>query len=465
MGEQNNSHIDKKDVSTGTHVTDIDQHTVDRLEEAYAFVSDVQLKSLTGNLDDISVEDAKRYQQMREQLDLELWQFAINRNDVLVDYVDPNTDKVVLAFDIVTADIPRPPQIMRNEQTRNEVLIERFIDGSKELKGFSVNDAMALVTGEDAAADVRARFKNADQDVLMAAAYILLDAKKDEIPALNHDFAEQHQETDFLDMASVNIFYRSQSAGGYDTWNYDRQDRFVQAVIANETIISLLEQIKSPVNIHSRTDIEQQYVIRAQLTELLADEYATAYDLNGFGSEDMFFAHKSIADYIEDTQIAAAYSSTVGTENDEAILVTYHPIADMIRTHESKGGMGLTDESSRNAFLKTTIEELQHTADNIYGDRLLSGRLSANHPAYAHTSLYLLNTMHYVNTGEVGQSNYEAQHLERTAKTSADEITFEIMFQMNQPREDTPTESMAKKPTQDTELNTLHPSGKAGLTI
>ncbi len=412
--------------------------SADPLERSYAVTLDIQTRALNGEFQDgISDTEAERYNAERQVLDTELSQLANRHRNILSEQTDPDTTEIVTPFDIATANIPRPEESMRNAQTRNETVLSRLTQNVPALNGFDLEDAIALASGGSAETATREKFKDADPNILMATAYIMLDTRRADMAAIDPEFAAANQDTDFLDMASVNIFYVAENDASYNSWNYDRQDAFIAAVVNNPEITSRLEEIRSPVNLSTREEIERQYTVRAELTDMMATEYARAYGLENFNADDMFFAHKSIDEFIMDTSLAVAYASTVGVENDEAILVNYHPLADLIRTHPSKGGNGLNDESSTNAFLRTTIEELQHTADNIYGDRLLNGELSPEHPAFDHTSLYVLNTMNYVRTDTAGQANYEAQHVERTAKSDADTIAFEITFQINE-REQNP---------------------------
>lgn len=409
------------------------EQSADPLVPAYTLVLNNILRRLE-NPDTFTMTDAEieAHTDSAAILHTELWQMNVDQPGILVDYVDPESEEVILAVETAIADIPRPSEEMRQKQSRNEIIIDRFTEQVDGMKGFSLKDAVNLVSSEESATEIRTQFKDVDPNILMASAYIMLDARRDELSTAHPEFAAQHGETDFLDMASVNIFYTSKNTKDYKFWNYDRQNSFIQAVVKNDAITSRLEDIKSPINLTSREDIQQQYTARAELVDLITEEFSKAYGLKDLTKDDMFFAYKSVDDYSENSQIAVAYSSTIGTKNDESILVTYNPIADAVRTHTSTGGMGLSDESSLTAFLKTTIEELQHTADNMLADQLLNGEMDKNHPAYNHISLHILNTMHYVNADHVEQENYEAQHTERTAKIASDGIAFEIIFQTSQ---------------------------------
>jgi len=142
---------------------------------------------------------------------------------------------------------------------------------------------------------------------------------------------------------------------------------------------------------------------------------------------------------------ATAYSTTPGVKNDEIIISSYHPVADLVR---SKSLFSETsDNNSAMIFLKYTLEELQHTTDNIYADKLLNGELDPSHPAFDHTSIFVLNTLNYTKSSD-NDDLYKAQYTERSAKTTADNMAFEIMFQIeekeNSPDNQTPQANTAQ---------------------
>ncbi len=141
--------------------------------------------------------------------------------------------------------------------------------------------------------------------------------------------------------------------------------------------------------------------------------------------------------------LANAYSTPPGVKDDETIISSYHPIADLVRSR--KLFSETSNSNSTIIFLKTILEELQHTTDNIYADKLLNGELDPSDPAFDHTSIFLLNKLNYTNSSD-NDDLYKAQYAERSAKTTADSMAFEIMFQIEE-KENSPDDQIPQANT------------------
>ncbi len=317
---------------------------------------------------------------------------------------------------------------MDNNTQRNSIIVRSLIDKIPSLEGFSLDDAVGLLKGGDSELSVRSKYKSADPDIMMAVACTMLDAKKEELKKAYPEFAKEHENlgTDFLDIASTSVLYKAKDSRKYRNWTDDKLEKIVNNIKSTPSIMNNLAMIKSPDEIRTLQDAIEQYQIRRELTDQIGEVYANIYGLDNFNHNDIDLVHKSFLDYMEGSAIATAYSTTPGTVDDEIVISSYHPLVDLIRSH--KLFTETSKENSATIFLKTTFEELQHTTDNIYADMLINGKLPPEHPAFEHTSLFILNSINYTDASISGQSLYEQQYLERTAKFTAQDITFEVLY-------------------------------------
>lgn len=334
---------------------------------------------------------------------------------------------------------------------------------------------MRLASGGNEEMAVRQKFSNSNPDILMSAAYLLLAGSKDELQESYPDFAAKHEElgTDFSDMASINILYSAQDNSAYDNWAKAKQSEVISAIEQNPKIMDALQKIRAPDNIHSEQDIKEQYIIRNDISGELAGIYAKVYDMPTLDKDDVHLSHRSFDDYNSgySTAYASAWSTVPGVKNDEAIFMTYNPVVDIIRGK----GIETSDLDSMHRFLKTAIEEFQHVTDNIYGDKLLGGELKSDHPAFDHTSLTILNTLDYTESSS-DHEGYLAQHVERTAKVAASQVTETLIKHIVQPEtaptpvnpEDTntqPTSNLEDAPDTNSDISSTSSNSLSGFKI
>ncbi len=426
---------------------------VPSLEESYAEMIRLMNKRLSDGY--LSESDKERYNSATQNFNTLFKQEIAKAKDIHFSHTDEVTGQYIDAEEALKQDILRNHPIAEHVDTvkeRNIFITQKIIDNTPSLKGFTLDDAVNFAKGENDEMAVRLKFKDADPDILLAVAYTMLDAKQGELEKTHPDFAQDHKDTNFLEMVSTNVLYKIESNKDYQYWSDGKLEEIANAIANNPSISSKLAMIRSPDNIHSAHDIVEQYQIRQQLTDEIGEVYAKAYDLSNFGKDDIHFMYKSLDEYMGGAAQAVAYSTTPGVINDETIISSYHPIADLVRSRIQFSQT--SDSNSAIIFLKTTLEELQHTTDNVYADKLINGELPETHPAFEHTSIHILNSMNYTESSE-NDAMYKAQYTERSAKTTADDMALEIMFNMEEKAriaaEQAPTtESQTSNITEDT---------------
>lgn len=433
MGEKTNSNNSDTEPSV-----DFD---LDLMAESYDQLKNIIHKQQAGTLTD---EDRENFIAQDETMDTMI-KHEFNKNSgILLNREDPKTGLTIDPIDEIKAQILKTVNLPNEIETfqdlgqyarsgeRNRDVIENLVNSTPSLKGFGIDDAIKLANGGEDEIVTRKHFSGANPEILMGAAYLLLDGHKNALIETHPDFAEKHENlgTDFADMASLNIFYSVKDSPEYDNWSQKKQGELIGAIEKNPTIMSALQKIRSPDNIHSSSEIEEQYTIRETIADEFAGVYAKVYDLPTLTEDDIHLSHKSYNDFNNgaSTAYGTAWATVPGTENDEAIFLTYNPIIDIVRGK----GIETSDLDSAGHFLATLVEEFQHTTDNIYGDKLLNGNLSPDHPAFDHTSLAILNTLDYTDAN-IDFDGYQAQHVERTAKNVASSVTKTLVQHIIQP--------------------------------
>lgn len=300
--------------------------------------------------------------------------------------------------------------------------VQKVIDARPDLEGFTLDHAIALAKGDEEAQSVREQFPDANPDIMMAVAYTLLDNNMEAVGQRDPRFYLDHRGESFAEMAAVNIFYGQQDNEAYSAWEASKRSEVIERISASHEIMSALNDIRSGNHVNSIEEVEEQYVARSTVAKGIADIYADVYGLDTFDSDDVSVAHKSLKNFRAENVNGVAWSTEVGVEGDEAVVLFHNPYQHLMVGSNPED----TNEEARASFLYTTVEEMQHTADKIYGDKLVNGDISAEHPAYDHSTLITLNSLNFMSPGR-DREGYEEQFIERTAKEVADDVSSQVV--------------------------------------
>jgi len=440
ISDAENAEIDAQ--INASQSTDISSLT---LEEAYAEM----IRLMNKRLSDGGFEDREKYISVTRRFDELIKPEIAKASNINYSHTDIKNGEYIDADEIIRQDLLRNNPIPENLSTvaqRNTHVVQSLINNTPSLKSFSLDDAVKFANGDEDEMAIRIKFKDADPDILLTVAYTLLDSKQEDLEKSYSEFALEHNDTDFLDMASTNVLYKAESSKDYINWSDIKLEKIAEVIANDASISNKLSMIKSPDNIHSTQDIVEQYQIRQQLTDEIGEVYAKAYGLSTFNKDDIHFLSKSFDDYLNGSALANSLSTILGVKDDEAIISSYHPVYDLARSR--KLFSETSDNNSTITFLKTTLEELQHTTDNIYADKLLNGELDPSHPAFDHTSIFALNVLNYTKSSD-SHDLYKAQYTERSAKTTADNMAFEIMFQIEEKENSPDNQTPQANTTQD----------------
>lgn len=405
-----------------------------------------------------TIEDTQR---LFRVLDPQL-QFSLKREfnaksgiPVLGKSVDYNNDSVLDALKrkaIQNSDAPETLNTLEKyrayERTTQHVMddIKGIIKSTPALSGFTLSDAVALAGNETQQRSVFQRFPQADRNIMMASAYLILDNSKTELAQQFPAFAQKHEKlgTRFSDMASINIFYSVQDDQKYKDWEQTKRAQILDRIAKDPVAQQALFEIKSPLNTKSTHDIIGQYDARAKLAARLTTIYADVYDLKTLDPSDVRVLHKSLNEFAQNSDSGFTWETKPGVRNDELVILNYNPVYGLLQ----KDNPDTTDNAARTNFVNTAVEELQHVTDQIYGDKLINKELDSTHPAFNHTSLVLLNRLQYTK-GSDDYAGYNNQIVERSAKEVAAYVAKQTIQNMRAPEAAPSSQTTAPSPAEN----------------
>lgn len=300
--------------------------------------------------------------------------------------------------------------------------LDKIINVRPELKGFSLGDAVNLVSGGDAEMEIRQKYSDANSEILLGVAYTMLDNNEEALMAEHARFYLDHRSVNFAEMAGPNIFYAFDDNKAYENWESEKRSEITTRISESHQIMNGLSTIRSGNNVNSMEEALEQYEVRSIIAKNIADIYSEVYGLETFNGDDVSVDHKSLADFRRENVNGVAWSTEAGIKGDEAVMLFHNPFQRLMVGKNPED----TNEEARTNFLSTVVEEMQHTSDKIYGDKLVNGDISANHPAYDHSTVILLNTMNFTSPS-MDRKGYEMQHIERTAKEVAENVTTAVV--------------------------------------
>ena len=355
---------------------------------------------------------------------------AINRRDSHTERIVSAKNQIItehLSQDTIPDDLDTLSELS-NALRSGEIdlrSVEKIIDVRSDLQGFTLDDAISLIEGPEQAQAIHQRFPDANVDIMMAVAYTLLDNSEGALKESHPRFYLDHRGDDFSEMAAVSIFYGQKDNKEYTNWESGKRNEIVERISSSHEIMSALNTIRSGNNVNNLQEVQEQYAARSNVAKAVADIYSEVYGLDTFNADDVSVAHKSLKNFRAENVNGVAWSTEVGVEGDEAVILFHNPYQRLMVGSNPED----TNDEARENFLYTTIEEMQHTADKIYGDKLVNGDISKDHPAYDHSTLITLNSLNFMSPGR-DRDGYETQFIERTAKDIAESVTDQVLYSL-----------------------------------
>lgn len=306
--------------------------------------------------------------------------------------------------------------------------VENIVAHIPSLAGFTLEDAKGIaradLSTEGNGADILAKFPDADPNTLRAVAYSLLHVSKVDDQDL--------QGQDFDETARSYMHYAHEESKPYDEWEMDRRIEIMNAITGNPEIMADLLLIKAPGNIETASDLQSQFRVRERVADAVTEAVAKVHGMSDtLDGDDVTVVYKSGADIMEDKMLGYMHTSiTSGILNDETIILRYNP-AYFLRERPTE--FAHTDSEEVEFFLKSALEEIQHGVDHVQTDRLILGTLPEGAPLEHHVVMSALSRLTYADHEDY--EAYSTQYVEKAAKAIADDVTFEVVYILENPEE------------------------------
>ena len=318
-------------------------------------------------------------------------------------------------------------------KTRTDAnVVQEIITRTPALSGFSLDDAKAIARADmsdtDNGTSTLSKFPDADPNLVRAVAYTMLHANSESLSEADL------QGQDFAGTARGYMHYSNEDGNAYRDWELDRRNAVLESLTGNQDFMADVGRIKAPQNIETADELAEQFAIRERIADTIATSFAGTYGIsNILTKDDITVTYATRATLREDATGGYMAHKNIGILNDENMVVRYNPAAALM---DNASYLATTDIEEAEFFLRASIEEVQHGVDQIYADKLVLGTLPENAPVDHHATMSALNYLTYAGGDPgAGYDDYANQYVESSAKNVAQDIAFELTYQLKYPED------------------------------
>lgn len=317
-------------------------------------------------------------------------------------------------------------------------VVQDIVTHTPALVGFSLDDAKAIARADmsdtDNGISTLSKFPDADPNLVRAVAYTMLHANE---ASLTED---DLQGQDFAGTARGYMHYSNEDGNAYRDWELDRRNAVLDSLTGNTDFMADLGRIKAPQNIETADELAEQFAIRERLADTIATSFASTYGISDtLTKDDITVTYATRATLSEDATGGYMSHKNIGILDDETMVVRYNPAAPLM---DNSSYLAATDIEEADFFLRASIEEVQHGVDQIYADKLVLGTLPEDAPVDHHATMAALNYLTYAaGDSGAGYDDYAGQYVESSAKNVAQDIAFELTYQLQNPDDAAATQS------------------------
>lgn len=307
-----------------------------------------------------------------------------------------------------------------NEIQSRRAILNRMLENHPQLAGMTLADAADLVDKTSRGVETEWKYGEADSTIVISAALTMLDLNRDRIAALNPDLAralENASPTYLQDVVGERLMTRAETDEEFAAWEEQRRDRVVAAIRGDESLMADLGRLKPLLDSRNESEFLAQHRLRDNISQRIAGIYARVYDVPELGNGNVATVYAP-AELLRDSEMYGYAGGVPGIRDEEYVVLRSSLYPELLLREPDD-----TARAAADRFLSTVNEEMRHAVDMLYTDRLASGQLAQDHPAFRHTNLILFNHFNYAD----GDEAYPKQYIERTAKEAAMEITTPIV--------------------------------------
>lgn len=311
-----------------------------------------------------------------------------------------------------------PPDFFKeeNEDASGRVILQRYLEGHPQLSGLTYEDAVAIVDDSMPEEEFERKYGNIDLAILGPAVVAVLQTNKDRLTSEHPDVQSQLTE-EAVDRFTENIMTEVSEDSEFQAWEEQKRAQILSAITRDRDLMRDIAALKPLLECTDERDFLRQHRLRESIAEDMTDIYRRVYDVRGLNDRTVITTYAPM-ERTSDDRIIGLTGGVPGIRRDDYAIIRNTLYRELLEDPAISGDRDVTSD-----YLQTVMEELRHSVDLHYTDRLVEDRIPEDHPTFRHTNLVLLNRVYYAEEGEA----YSQQYVERTAKESARLIAEDVI--------------------------------------
>lgn len=317
-----------------------------------------------------------------------------------------------------------PPDFFKeeNEDASGRVILQRYLQGHPQLSGLTYEDAVAIVDDSMPEEEFERKYGHIDLAILGTAVVAVLQTNKDRLTAEHPDIQSQLTEEN-IDRFTEDLMTSVTEDAEFLAWEEQKRAQILSAVTRDRDLMRDIAALKPLLDCTDERDFQRQHRLRESIAEDMASIYRRVYDVRGLNDRTVMTTYAPM-ERTSDDRIIGLTGGVPGIRRDDYAIIRNTLYRELLEEPAISGDRDVTSD-----YLQTVMEELRHSVDLHYTDRLVEDRIPEDHPTFRHTNLILLNRIYYAEEGE----GYSQQYVERTAKESARLIAEDVIDALPQP--------------------------------
>lgn len=309
-----------------------------------------------------------------------------------------------------------------NEDASGRIILQRYLEGHPQLSGLTYEDAVAIADDSMPEEEFERKYGDIDFAIIGTAIVAVLQTNKDRLTAERPEI--QTQLTDeIVDNFTENLMTNATEDSEFLAWEEQKREQILSAITRDRDLMRDIAALKPLLDCTDERDFLRQHRLRESIAEDMTDIYRRVYDVRGLNGRSVLTTYAPM-ERASDDRIIGLAGGIPGIRRDDYAIIRNTLYRELLEEPAISGDRDITSD-----YLQTVMEELRHSVDLNYTDRLVNDQIPEDHPAFRHTNLILLNRVYYAEEGE----GYSQQYVERTAKESARLIAEEVMDALPQP--------------------------------
>ncbi len=310
------------------------------------------------------------------------------------------------------------PDLFREEnaEANGRLVVRNFIQNHPQLSGFTYEDAVRIAQDGMDDAEFARKYGGVDETVMASAVLVILELNKDRLKAEHPELQAEIDRTGLWAMGRQ-LMVDAPEDEEFKAWEEQKRQQIATAITGDKGLMRNIAALKPLLECTDERDFLRQHRLRESITRDMTDIYRRVYNIPELSNRNVLTVYAPLERAAEDDLIGHA-GGMPGLRRDEFAVIRNSLYRELFLAQPTNSDRDITSN-----YLQSVSEELRHSVDLNYLDRLVNDKMRADDPAYRHTNVVFMNKFFYSDT----LPDYSNQYLERTAKDSAAAIAEQVM--------------------------------------